>query len=190
MKTKIMFSMFIIGMMMTTILFGQNETINRYDSKGKKDGKWIEYLDSKWKVVKDSSHAFYYAYNYYRHGENRFVISFGDEYKLYDKLETIGGSTQQNNKIKILDGEYKWLDKQGRTVSVGSFKNGEHLWSKYYFWKHNNEKLAGTLHEYYDFTRKYDAQSDSYYMEVYDEKGKMIKGYQRQGESGFALYQE
>ena len=188
MKTILMLMICMANMIIT--LFAQSEKINQLDPNGKKDGKWIEYLDAKWKVVNDSSRASYYAYNYYRHGENLFIISFGDEYKLYDKLETTGGSAQQDNKIKILDGEYKWLDKQGRTVSVGSFKNGEHVWSKYYFWKRDKEKMAGTLHEYYDFTKKYKDQKNSYYMEVYDENGKMIKGYQRDGDTGRALYQE
>lgn len=168
---------------MTISLFGQNNTVNQFDSNGKKHGTWIEYLNAKWKVMKDSSRAVYCAYNYYDHGENTYRISFGDESRIHYKLEHTGNK-QEDNKIKILDGEYKWLDKKGRTVSIDSFKNGEHVWSKYF------KKLTGKLHVYYDFTKKYNKQPHTYYIEIYDKKGNVKHCYMRKDRSGWCAYEE
>ena len=68
--------------MMTQFAIAQEEKINSLDENGKKDGKWIVWLDARWKVVNDSSHASYYGYNYFHHGENSFTVSFGSDYKI------------------------------------------------------------------------------------------------------------
>ncbi|MEW6469872.1 MAG: hypothetical protein AB1458_13170 [Bacteroidota bacterium] len=151
--------------------------INQFDQNDKKHGKWLEYLDAKWKVLNDSSHAVYCAYNYYEHGQNTFRISFGKEYRLRDKLEITNNDNRAIGKLKLLHGEYKWFDKKGRIVSIDHFENGEHIWSKMYFWERGQgywgfyKRMTGKLGAYYDFTKMYQNQPNTYYMEVYDKSG-------------------
>ena len=110
---------------------------------------------------------------------------FGKEYKLHKKLEVSNSDNRSIGKLKILDGEYKWLDKKGRTVSVDYFKNGEHIWSKMYFWDRLDEylgfhkKMTGKLGAYYYFTKTYKNQPNTYYMEVYDKNGSTFYYYTR-----------
>ncbi|MEK6614644.1 MAG: hypothetical protein AABZ32_00805 [Bacteroidota bacterium] len=177
-----------------TVAHGQT-AINQLDQNGKKDGKWLEYLDAKWKVLKDSSHAIYCAYNYYDHGENTFHVSYGKEYRIHKKLETTNSDNKSIGKLKLLDGEYKWLDKKGRTVSVDYFKNGEHIWVKWYFWERLggylgfHKKMTGKLWGYYDFTKTYKNQPNTYYMEVYDKNGNTSYYYTRKVDKiGWAAY--
>lgn len=202
MKSKLFLLIYLISM--TISLFGQNNIVNQFDSNGKKHGTWIEYLNAKWKVMKDSSRAVYCAYNYYDHGENTYRISFDDVSRIHYmhyKLEHTDNK-QEDNKIKILDGEYKWLDKKGRTVSIDSFKNGEHVWSKYFAWPTvanqgickllgYRKKLTGKLHVYHDFTKKYNKQPHTYYIEIYDKKGNVKHyTYMRKDRYGWCAYEE
>src|SRR4051812_11168604 len=88
--------------------FAQTEKIGQTDLQGKKDGKWIIYLDKNWKQV-DSSSALYYRYTFYDKGTNIYPMgpSGGKNYK----LESTGSGKQ-------LDGEYKWFDAKGKLSSV------------------------------------------------------------------------
>lgn len=167
----------------TIISFGQFEKINQLDSIGKKNGKWIDYLDAKWRVVKDTSKAVYCGYNFYDHGENTLRITPFRPIRFYHKLEVTHDEVQLVNGKKILSGEYKWLDKKGRVVSIDSFKNGEHIWVKDYDWDRFgiyilgwNKKMTGKLHGYVDYRKTYEGQPNSYYIEEYDKKGN-IKSY-------------
>jgi len=178
-------------------MFGQAEAINQLDSKGKRNGKWIEYPDAKWKVVKDSSAAVYYRYAHYDHGVNLYGSS--NHSRLNFKLESSGNSNQAG-KIKMLDGEYKWLDKKGRVVSIDKYNNGEVIWSKNYSWHVGNtwlgemlgyrKNLTGTLHESYDFTKKYKEQPYTFYIEIYDTKGKVKTYYSRSDIYGWCAYEQ
>lgn len=47
----------------------QTEKLNQLDPNGKKEGKWIVYLDDYWNKV-DSSKASYYRFTWYDHGVN------------------------------------------------------------------------------------------------------------------------
>ena len=179
---------------LTVFSYGQKDSLNQRDSLGKKDGTWIEYLDAKWKVLKDSSHAVYAAYNYYDHGENTFRVAFNGVHRLRHKLEYAGNNNPQNGRIKILDGEYKWLDKKGRVVTIDSFKNGEHVFVKYFFGERAGgllgfkKKFTGKLGGYYDFTKTYKGQPHTYYMETYDKNGIVTHYYTRKGKYGWLAY--
>lgn len=54
-----------------------------------------------------------------------------------------------------------------------------------YFWERGGgylgfrKKLTGKLGAYYDFTKTYDNQPNTYYMEVYDENGNTAYWYTR-----------
>ena len=159
--------------------FGQTE-LNQYDSTGKKHGQWIEYLNSKFKVLKDSSGASYWAYNYYDHGDNNFRVSFGNEWKNNDSLRHVSTDTSGQPRIKALDGLYKWYDKKRRLVSEDSFSGGVHLWSKAYD--------DGMLVLRYDYTQMYHNDPMTYLIEAYEEDGVAILYYWRNGIDGWKAY--
>ena len=159
--------------------FGQVE-VNQLDSLGNKHGQWIEYLNSRFKVLKDSSGASYWAYNYYDHGVNNNRISFGNEWKMNDSLHHTSTDSSSRQGIQALDGKYKWYDKKRRLVSEDSFSQGVHLWSKAYD--------DGMLVLLYDFTQTYQGNPLTYLIEAYEEEGVAIKYYWRNGMDGWRAY--
>ncbi|HXC04132.1 MAG TPA: hypothetical protein VNZ86_05225 [Bacteroidia bacterium] len=184
MKSLLFVLLFCSGVV--TLSFSQQDTLNHLDSKGKKDGIWIEYINSKWKQVQDSSHASYFRYTYYDHGCR--VQGKPRRCKLNHTLEYTGG-VQQNKKLKLMDGEYKWLDKKGSVVSIEVFKKGTIISDNYFAWHlfnldllGYNRKLTGKLHEDSDFTKQYNGQPHTWYTQIYDKKGTVQQYYVRKTE--------
>lgn len=142
----------------TNLLASQTAPLNQFDSQGKKDGKWLVYLDQDWKRVDDSTQALYYRYTYYDHGVN--IYPMGPCGRKGYKLEP-GAAT---GKPVRLDGEYKWYDAKGRLSSVHAFQNGEYIFCKEYF-------PTGELQQYFNYTKKCEGQEHGWTLTVYDKKG-------------------
>ncbi len=152
------------------------DTLNRFDKEGKKDGKWIVWLDKDWNKVKDSTTAIYFRYNYFDHGANLNPIGpcGGNNYK----LEITPYSDQINKKVKILDGEYKWFDASGRLKFIHVLKNGEYISYKEFY-------PSGKLNTLFDYTKKYEGQPHSWFEYIYDKKGNIkYSDYFRKDEKG------
>jgi len=170
-----------------SLLLPEIEKINQLDSIGKKDGKWTEYLNSRWKILPDSNHAVYYRYVYYDHGIKILREMYDNTNK---KLEYIGDTIKKTKPI-LLDGEYKWYDKKGRLLTDVYYKNGDHVWYKGYTWNIFTKKLTGKqIHENFDFTKTYHGQPYTAYYEQTDKKGVVTIYYLRKGKSGWCLYKE
>jgi hypothetical protein len=160
--------------------FGQ-VAMNQYDNAGKKNGQWIEYLNSQFRVLKDSVGATYWAYNYYDHGVNNNRLPTGNEWKKNDSLYHASSSTDfLATGIQALNGKYKWYDKKRRLLSEDSFADGVHLWSKTYD--------GGMLVLLYDFTQTYNGDPMTYLIEAYEDDGLAVRYYWRNGPDGWQAY--
>jgi antitoxin component YwqK of YwqJK toxin-antitoxin module len=148
----------ILFLILNLFTFGQSESINQFNVKGKKDGKWIVYLDKNWKKTADSSKAIFSRFTYFDDGTNIYPMGIcgGKNYTLLP--------TSSNKKIELLDGEYKWYDGKGRLSSVHLFKNGEYVFCKEHY-------QSGQLNQHFDYTKKCDGQLHSWIMHIYDKKG-------------------
>ncbi|MCW3085278.1 MAG: hypothetical protein JWP12_2644 [Bacteroidetes bacterium] len=143
--------------------YSQTEPLNQLDSAGKKDGKWILYLDYKGDKLKDSVDAAYWRYTYYDNGVHIYPMEgFISE---NGKIESTGNS-KQTSKIKILDGEYKCFDSEGHLRFIHVFKNGEYISYKEFY-------KSGALQEYFDYTKHYEGQPHSWYIYTYDKTGEV-----------------
>ena len=160
MKAKITLVFFFLSIAISS--FAQQEVLNQVDKEGKKDGKWIVYLDKDWNKLKDSSNAVYYRYTIYDHGAN--LRPMGPCGGKGCRLERIGGSVQ-DGKIKLLDGEFKWYDAKGRLTFEHILKNGEYLSYKDYY-------TSGVLNTYFDYMKQ---SEGPYSVDIYsyDKKGKL-----------------
>jgi hypothetical protein len=152
----------------TLLSFGQTDNLNQLDSSGKKDGKWIIYWDRNWRSISDSAEAIYYRYTFYSHGTNLYPMGpcGGKGYK----LEKTGEGQDQQSKIKLLDGEYKWYDSKGKLSSIHVFNKGEYVSCKEYY-------SSGELNQYFDYTKKWQGQEHTWYLTIYDKKGGLIHDY-------------
>lgn len=154
MKKQILFiSLFII---IATTSFSQS--LNQFDASGKKDGKWVVYLDKNWRKTTDTASAPYLRYTYYDHGTN--VYPMGPCGKKGYRLETATTG-------KLLNGEYKWYDAKGRLSSVHVFHDGQYVSCKEYF-------PAGGLSQHFDYTKTCDGQPLGWTVFCYNRQGELI----------------
>lgn len=115
MKRTLQVMLFVLFSTITS--FSQSDTLNQFDSNGKKTGWWIAYLDQNLNVLKDSVGATHCMYNYY----------LNDIY-LYRFGEGIGTKKSpvifpENNTLKrgtylLLNGDYVTKYKNGNTRSI------------------------------------------------------------------------
>lgn len=146
---------------LTVICYAQTEKLNQFDSNGKKDGKWIVWLDNNWDKVKDSSKAVYFRYNYFDHGASLYPM--GPCGKKGWKLESI---VAPGTPAKILNGTYKWYDKEGKLSSEHILKNGEYVSCKEYY-------PTGELNQHFDYTKKCKGHVHGWGVYIYDKTGKL-----------------
>src|ERR1051326_180585 len=171
------FLFFSILVCLITLAFGQVERQNQLDANGKLTGQIMIYLDNKWNVIKDSANAVYCRYTWYEHGANI-------DYKMgsFNRLELeLDSNSFQKDKPRLLDGEYKWLDKKRKVKSIVFFKQGNLISYKEFF-------PSGKLHENIDYTRKWLNQPHTYCQLVYDKKGNSKCFYMRSGPYGWLGY--
>jgi antitoxin component YwqK of YwqJK toxin-antitoxin module len=161
MKTRSLLSF--LFLLQGTFFFGQAQALNGRDADGRRDGRWLIYLDKEWRKVEDSTRARYSRFTYFDHGTNIYPIgpSGGENYR----MESASTAT---SRISLLDGEYKWYDPQGNLHSQHVFKNGEYISCKEYL-------PTGELHRVFDYTKKCKGQSHGWTMEVYSKKGKVVQ---------------
>lgn len=150
----------------TTLFYGQDK-LNQLDAAGKKDGKWVVYLDKNWRHINDSTNALYYRYTFYSHGTNLYPMGpcGGKNYK----LEIIPNNNNQSGKIKLLDGEYKWYDGKGKLKFIHVLNGGEYVSYKEYF-------SSGQLSQEFDYTKLWQGVLHTWYIAIYDKKGKLTYG--------------
>jgi hypothetical protein len=141
------------------------QSFNQFDAKGKKDGKWIIYLDKDWKRIDDSSKAAFKRLTYFDHGVNVYPMGpcGGKGYRLEH-------SSDDQSKIHLLDGEYRWHDSKCNLSSVHVFKNGEYISCKEY-------STSGKVTQYFDYSKKCTGEQYGWTVFLYDENGKLKKEY-------------
>jgi hypothetical protein len=160
-------------------IYSQSRKINQLDSAGKKDGLWIVYLDETWRELKDSSGAKFFRYTYFDHGEN--VYPMGPWGSKSWKLESPAGNSQAGNKIKMLDGEYKWIDEKGKIRSVHKYDDGQRVSIHNYF-------SSGELDQIFDDTKKWQGQPLTYRISEFDKKGNVRGRYFMRKEKSWQFF--
>lgn len=149
----------------TVFCYSQTEKLNQFDAKGKKDGKWIVWLDKYWDKVKDSTKAVYFRYNYFDHGASLYPM--GPCGKKGYTLDVKSTSTVKKGNAMLLDGEYTWKDAKGNLSSVHILKNGEYFSCKEYY-------PTGELNQHFDYTKKCPGHVHGWGAYIYDKTGKLI----------------
>ncbi len=157
------------------------DTINKKNSKGNKDGIWIQYLDSLINPV-DQSKAKYYRYIRYHDGKinSSFVKGHSKENKLtYSEVRPalkeplpLNGLYTYTESRKTINGKIKTTRKED------VYDNGYPVTFKVF----SDERLF----EMVDFTRLYKGIRGTYYYEFGFDK--RIKQYYREGPDGWKMY--
>lgn len=121
MKSNIILTLLVIFSSVNT--FSQSDTLNQFDSNGKKTGWWIAYLDENLKILKDSVGAAHCMYNYYRRDIHlyRFGEGYGTKKNPFIFPEN---NTLKLGSYKLLNGTYVTKYKSGNTRSVLTASEG------------------------------------------------------------------
>ena len=110
----------------------QSDTLNQFDSNGKKTGWWITYLDKNLKILEDSTGATHCMYNYYR--KNIFLYRFGEGYgKKNSPIVFPENDTLKLGSYTLLHGIYLTKYKNGNLRSKIEAANGYMTGFKYYY---------------------------------------------------------
>ncbi len=159
----------IIIILLTKTLLSQNDTINKYNSVGKKQGYWKQFLDLNLNRV-DSLNSNFYGYDLYDNGV-RVIGYFNTKSKKRDSLVHTGVIPAKGQPI-IINGEFKWYNKKTNAIDIIEiFYNGRPI----SFESYTNEKNDTIAHlkEYCDFTKKYNNEfGTSYYKFIYGSDNK------------------
>ncbi len=171
-------TLFILFVLLSLAATAQTPDLNQLDSAGKKNGKWLVYLNSYFKEVKDSSKATYCRYTWYDHGFN--VYMSGSRNKNWSLSQT-GGSNQKIGKLKLLDGEYKWTDKKRVVRWIDVLKNGEYISCSIPY-------RNGKLQEYYNYKKLWKGHAHTYFIYIYDKRGNVEPYAMQKGVWGWMGY--
>lgn len=142
----------------STSIASQN-TWNQFDNQGKKDGKWIVYLDENWRRTDDSSKAYFKRFTQYSHGTN--IYPMGPCGKTRWKLEG-----KRDNGITLLNGEYTWYNSHGKLISKHVFNEGkyEHCFEYY---------SNGNIEQHFNYTETHPEQNSCWTVTKYKKNGMM-----------------
>lgn len=157
----------------------QDNKINQFDSQGRRNGKWLIYVDKNWKAVKDTNIASFKLYELFLNGKSNYHLIGKRKHtgNLGSKIDTIN---------KLLDGEYKWYDKQGILTDWYIFKKGDIVMQKHY-------SKNGDILDYSDYNITYDNEPYSFGMYLRDYRKSQSNVYTffiyRKGNSGWAMYE-
>lgn len=175
----------IIITLSTKSLLSQNDTINKYNLVGKKQGYWKQFLDLNINRV-DSLNSNFYGYDLYENGV--IVIGyFSLKSKKGDSLVHIGLIPEKGKPI-IINGEFKWYNKKTKDIEIiETFRNGVPITFEYYN-KSKNDSVV-YLAEYCDFTKKYNNEfGTSYYKFIYGSDKKTEEYWFRKVSSKWKYY--
>jgi hypothetical protein len=152
--------------------------IDRLDKDGKKDGWWMVFLDENWKEV-DESKAVYRCYTWYIHGQNMYLMCTSGK-KGWKLMNSDGEVKPVKGIANVLDGEYKWIRKDGKLGSVHKFNKGWYTDCKKY-------NKRGQLQQHVDYSKKTET-NNTFLLHQYNKKGKGTHYMWRDGNKGWTFY--
>lgn len=139
----------------------QNDTIDKLNQKGQKDGYWRILLNDK-TVRTDSAHASFIAYEVYDNG--LLVLSYRKPRLIRISKTEFSGHQPTIGKPELINGTLKYYDSKNILKYEEYFENGFIVYSKFY--RKNRRKKAMYIHEFYDFSKRYNNQLGSFYYEL------------------------
>ncbi len=149
----------------STFSFGQRDTINQLNTKGKKVGYWKQFLDEKCDPT-DSANAYFYGYELYDNGT--YVWKFHKHEKVADEgVKTYQGKLPEKGKPELLNGTFKTYYTYGLLSEEETFKDGHPLYlNSFLRYKKDPEKIV--LRQEFFFDKLYNNIPGTYYYQEYD----------------------
>jgi hypothetical protein len=140
---------------------GQNDTLNKINTKGKKQGYWICHLDDKFKIT-DSTKGVYVGFDLYDNGQNLTRIGYRSNAYL-TIMDSIIPVKHKIGRYKLLNGKVFFYSKANDMVMEEIFSQGHPVKYVAYY---DSPPCVGKISEIADFTRLYNNTKGSYYYEI------------------------
>jgi hypothetical protein len=163
----------IIFILITLNISGQTDSLNRLDEKGKKNGYWVQYLDSLLYPT-DSSNSYFYGYDLYDHGLR--VFKFSDRPKSWKKDKMVfEGQLPGKGMPKPVEGTFKFYRPEIRIESEEIYKDGKPFYMKSYIYS-KKDQVNSMFNEVLYFDKLYNNIPGTFFYEEYDD-GKLTRKY-------------
>jgi hypothetical protein len=151
----------ILFILFQSSLFGQTDTLNKLNTKGKKQGYWVQFLDQNTNPT-DSSNAKYLGYELYDNGKSLFKFT-KYRWKLKWILIYEPDSLQEKN---LISGLFKWIDpKTNKLMCEDKYIGGHPAYLKEYHYFKRNDSLIWGLTLTADYSKKFENTIGSFYYE-------------------------
>ena len=143
---------------------GQTDSLNRFNDKGKKDGYWIQYLDSL-AYPTDSTNSYFWGYELYDNGLR--VFRFSDRNPLWKKYRLVfdGHLPSKGRPIQI-EGTFKWYANEIQIANEEIYKNGKPFYFKSYNYS-KSDPFNSSFNEVLYFDKLYNNTRGTFYYEEY-----------------------
>jgi hypothetical protein len=155
-------TIFCIFLLVTGNVTGQTDTLNKFNSKGKKDGYWLQYLDFNL-LPTDSLNSYYKGFELYDNGKALYQFK---EVKGLKKTKLTTSMKSVKGFPVLIDGFFKWEYPTDSIPAITKeFKNGHPTIAKYYYPIKLRDTLFNGSMEIVDYTKRYNGIRGSYYYE-------------------------
>lgn len=140
------------------------DTLNRFSDAKKKTGYWLVFLNDKLIPVKDSSQAYFYAYNYYDNGVKAGFFPIANSSRRKSVRVDYHGLSPVKGRPQLLNGHITFFDKD--SISMDEvYLNGIPVSRQGFFWdKIKKCKYKQTL----DYNHAYKKETGSFYYEYFN----------------------
>ena len=180
MKVFIKIALLLLIFVNSFISFSQPTNLNKLNSKGKKTGYWLQYLDNNL-LVTDSVNSFFKGYEYYDEGQK--VFKFESEGFRKKNKAKYKGILPEKGRPVLINGTFIWTGEKDTIPFIEErYKEGHPEIFKEYF----KDSIDGIIKTQttIDFTKTYNNITGTfYYEELSPTKG--LKKYYFRKEKGY-----
>jgi hypothetical protein len=159
----------------------QRDTLNKFNTKGKKQGYWLCYLDDKFKVT-DSAKAVYVGFDLYDNGQNLTRIGEMRNFDAEKIVDSVAFTNFKMEHYKLLHGKALFCNKEGSIIAEEVYNYGNPVRMIAYCDYKNFPETVGAPKEIVDFNKLYNGMKGTHYYELrFCSDGHTRKYYFRKG---------
>lgn len=115
-----------------------NDTLNKYNENKQKQGYWKVYLTEKLIETKDSTKAYFFAFDYYEEGIQIGFFSIADNFRKNARKIIFENEKPVKGEISILNGNIKYFDKDSISLDE-TYVNGIPILRQSFVWDKNRK---------------------------------------------------
>lgn len=165
-------------------LSSQTDSLNKFNSKGKKTGWWTVFLNDKIDPTNKKEDAYYLGYELWDNGEPVFKYY---KHRLNKNKMTTDAKPEKGNP-QLLSGTFKWYTKEGILMLDETYKDGSPVFFNIYDYTKSFSNSTSNVIAEVDYTKKYNGITGTHFYREFFRKGKTIQYWYRKDKKGWFEY--